>query len=401
MSMPYLYLSLRIVVGFNKIFSRYAFIIPNRYSAAKRPCIWLSSSGRNLCYPVVDVVVSRMNNRQKFPEKAAFVVANPGSPLLVQLREVLRVKHYSIRTEETYSQWVIRFLKFHRDQSGKWKHPREMGSAEVVEFLNHLATEQAVAASTQNQALNAMVFLYSQVLGVEIGDLGEFLRARERKRLPVVLSREEVQRLLGGLPDGFRLMAQVLYGTGMRLMECLRLRVKDIDFDRNHIVVRSGKGDKDRVTMLPESLKGALEAHLKRVRILWEADGREGGGEVYLPEGLSRKYPNAIGEWGWQWVFPSRTKSTDPRSGKVRRHHVLETALQRAMKEGVRLSGIAKPATCHTLRHSFATHLLEAGYDIRTVQELLGHKDVSTTMIYTHVLNKPGLAVRSPLDLCR
>jgi len=339
-----------------------------------------------------------MNIRQRFPEKAAFVIANPDSPLLVQLREVLRVKHYSLRTEETYSQWVIRFLKFHRDQSGQWKHPREMGSAEVVEFLNHLATEQAVAASTQNQALNAIVFLYSQVLGVDLGDLGEFLHARRRKRLPVVLGKEEVHRLLGGLPDGFRLMAQVLYGTGMRLMECLRLRVKDIDFDRNQIVVRSGKGDKDRITMLPESLKGTLEAHLKRVRILWESDVRDGYGEVYLPEGLSRKYPNAVKEWGWQWVFPSRSKSIDPRSGKVRRHHVLETALQRAMKEGVRLSGIAKPATCHTLRHSFATHLLEAGYDIRTVQELLGHKDVSTTMIYTHVLNKPGIAVRSPLD---
>jgi integron integrase len=339
-----------------------------------------------------------MNHRREFPKKAAFVIANPESPLLVQLREVLRVKHYSLRTEESYSQWVIRFLKYHRDKSGQWKHPKEMGAAEVVEFLNHLANEQAVAASTQNQALNAIVFLYSQVLGVDLGDLGEFLHAHRRKRLPVVLGKEEVQCLLGALPDGFRLMGQLLYGTGMRLMECLRLRVKDIDFGRNQIVVRSGKGDKDRVTMLPEAIKGTLEAHLKRVRILWEADMREGYGEVYLPEGLARKYPNAPREWGWQWVFPSRSKSTDPRSGKVRRHHVLETALQRAMKEGVRLSGLAKPATCHTLRHSFATHLLEAGYDIRTVQELLGHKDVSTTMIYTHVLNKPGIAVRSPLD---
>jgi len=339
-----------------------------------------------------------MNNRKRFPAKAAFVIANPQSPLLLQLREVLRVKHYSLRTEETYSQWVVRFLKFHRDRSGEWRHPRELGAEDVVEFLNHLASVQAVAAATQNQALNAISFLYTQVLGMELGDLGEFLQARKKPRVPVVLSKMEAQRVLESLPESWRLMGQVLYGTGMRLMELLRLRVKDVDFERNQIVIRGGKGDKDRITMLPESLKGALGAHLKRVRILWEADSREGYGEVYLPEALSRKYPNASREWGWQWVFPSRSKSIDPRSGKLRRHHVLETALQRAMKAGVRLSGISKPATCHTLRHSFATHLLEAGYDIRTVQELLGHKDVSTTMIYTHVLNKPGIAVRSPLD---
>jgi len=356
------------------------------------------SWGNIFCYLVVDAIVSRMNNRKRFPAKAAFVIANPQSPLLLQLREVLRVKHYSLRTEETYSQWVVRFLKFHRDRSGEWRHPRELGAEDVVEFLNHLASVQAVAAATQNQALNAISFLYTQVLGMELGDLGEFLQARKKPRVPVVLSKMEAQRVLESLPESWRLMGQVLYGTGMRLMELLRLRVKDVDFERNQIVIRGGKGDKDRITMLPESLKGALGAHLKRVRILWEADSREGYGEVYLPEALSRKYPNASREWGWQWVFPSRSKSIDPRSGKLRRHHVLETALQRAMKAGVRLSGISKPATCHTLRHSFATHLLEAGYDIRTVQELLGHKDVSTTMIYTHVLNKPGIAVRSPLD---
>ena len=340
-----------------------------------------------------------MNTRRSYPGKAAFVIANPKSPLMDQIREVLRVKHYSLRTEEAYTGWVLRFLKFHRDQSGEWKHPRDLGSAEVVGFLNHLASAQAVSAATQNQALNAIVFLYSQVLGVELGDLGEFLQASRRKRLPVVLSKAEVQRLLGALPDAFRLPGQVLYGTGVRLMELLRLRVKDVDFDRGQIMVRGGKGDKDRVTMLPEMLREPLTEHLKRVRLLWEADLREGYGEVYLPEALSRKYPGAAKEWGWQWVFPSRSRSRDPRSGVIRRHHVLETGLQRAMKGALRVSGITKPATCHTLRHSFATHLLENGCDIRTVQELLGHKDVSTTMIYTHVLNKPGLAVRKSVGL--
>ena len=339
-----------------------------------------------------------MDKEKRFPAKAAFVIANPKSPLLDQVREVLRVKHYSLRTEETYLQWVKRFLKFHRDASGAWRHPRDLGAEEVVEFLNHLATVEAVAAATQNQALNALSFLYTQVLGIELGDLGEFLHAKRNPRVPVVLSKGEVQRLLVSLPDGHRLMAQVLYGTGMRLMECLRLRVKDIDFERNQMVVRGGKGDKDRITMLPKSLQGALRSHLDRVRVLWEADRREGYGAVYLPEALARKYPSAAEEWVWQWVFPSRSRSIDPRSGRVRRHHVLETALQRSMKAAVRVSGIPKPATCHTLRHSFATHLLEAGYDIRTVQELLGHKDVATTMIYTHVLNKPGILVRSPLD---
>lgn len=339
-----------------------------------------------------------MNARRSYPGKAAFVIANPKSSLMDQVREVLRVRHYSLRTEEAYTGWVVRFLKYHRDQSGEWKHPRDLGPVEVVGFLNHLASVKAVSAATQNQALNAIVFLYSQVLGVELGDLGEFLQASRRKRLPVVLGKAEVQRLLGSLPDAFRLPGQVLYGTGMRLMEVLRLRVKDIDFDRGEIMVRGGKGDKDRVTMLPELIRAPMVEHLKRVRVLWESDLREGYGEVYLPEALARKYPRAAKEWGWQWVFPSRSRSRDPRSGVIRRHHVLETGLQRAMKGALRVSGITKPATCHTLRHSFATHLLESGYDIRTVQELLGHKDVSTTMIYTHVLNKPGLAVKSPLD---
>ena len=333
-----------------------------------------------------------------FPTKAAFVIANPKSKLLDQLREVLRVKHYSLRTEEAYGQWVRRYLKFHRDAKGTWIHPRELGPTDVVAFLNHLASIEHVAAGTQNQALNAIAFLYTQVLGVDLGDLGEFLLASKRRRVPVVLSRPETQRLFSALTGTWRLMAQLLYGTGMRLMELLRLRVQDVDFERNQIIVRGGKGDKDRVTVLPEALRASLQEHLQRVRLLWEDDVREGCGEVYLPEGLARKYSKAPREWNWQWVFPSRSRSRDPRSGKIRRHHVQETGLQRAVKAGLRLSGITKPASCHSLRHSFATHLLENGYDIRSVQELLGHKDVSTTQIYTHVMQKPGLGVKSPLD---
>jgi len=267
-----------------------------------------------------------------------------------------------------------------------------------VAFLNHLANVEHVAAATQNQALNAISFLYAQVLGLEMGDLGEYLLASRRRRAPVVLSKAETERLLASLTGTWRLMAQVLYGTGLRLLELLRLRIHDVDFDRNQIVVRGGKGDKDRVTVLPDKLKLELRQHLKRVRLLWEADVREGFGEAYLPEALARKYPNAAREWGQQWVFPSRSLSRDPRSGKMRRHHVQETGLQRAVKAGLRLSGITKAASCHTLRHSFATHLLENGYDIRTVQDLLGHKDVTTTQIYTHVMSKPGIGVRSPLD---
>jgi integron integrase len=346
----------------------------------------------------VVIAFSLIMTAKMFPPKAAFVIANPKAKLLDQVREVLRVKHYSLRTEETYVQWIRRFLKFHRDRTGAWKHPRELGRADVAEFLSHLAMVNHVSAATQNQALNAVLFLYTQVMGTELGDLGEFPRANKPRRTPVVLSREEVLRLLASLEGSWRLMAQVLYGTGLRLMELLRLRVLDIDFARNQIVVRGGKGDKDRVTMLPEALKDGLQRHLERVRLLWGKDVQEGFGEVYLPEGLARKYPRAAREWRWQWVFPSRSRSRDPRSGRERRHHVQETGLQRAVKAGLELSGITKRATCHTLRHSFATHLLENGYDIRSVQDLLGHKDVSTTQIYTHVMMKPGLGIRSPLD---
>ena len=305
----------------------------------------------------------------------------------------MRLKHYSLRTEQTYIQWIKRFIFFHQK-----RHPREMGAPEVKAFLTDLAVRHRVAASTQNQGLNALVFLYQKVLDLSLGEIGEYARAKRPQRLPVVLTREEVQRLLAATKDTYQLMARLLYGTGMRLMECIRLRVKDVEFARNQIIVREGKGQKDRVTVLPSSIKPALQDHLARIKLRHEQDLKEGYGHVYLPNALAQKYPAADREWGWQWVFPSAKRSVDPRSGKERRHHIQEVGLQRAVKEAVRLSGINKPASCHTLRHSFATHLLESGYDIRTVQELLGHKDVSTTMIYTHVMQEPGIGVRSPLD---
>lgn len=305
----------------------------------------------------------------------------------------MRFKHYSLRTERTYREWIKRFIFFH----GK-RHPREMGAFEVERFLSDLAVTRKVAASTQNQAFNALLFLYREVLHEDLGQIGEVERAKRPERLPVVLTREEAQKVLNGMSGTFQLMARLLYGTGMRLMECVRLRVKDVDFGQNQIVVREGKGFKDRVTLLPESVKQALEEHLKRVKLLHEKDLAEGNGRVYLPYALSQKYPSADREWGWQYVFPAAGVSRDPRSGVVRRHHVNEQGLQRAMKDAIRLARIAKPASCHSLRHSFATHLLEAGYDIRTVQELLGHVSVLTTQIYTHVMQKPGLGVKSPLD---
>ena len=321
------------------------------------------------------------------------VVPNPKARLLDQVREVIRVKHYSIRTEEAYVQWIKRFIFFH----GK-RHPREMGPMEIEAFLTDLAVRGKVAASTQNQALNALVFLYKEVLHIEPGEFSA-VRAKRPERLPVVLTKAEASKLLAAMKPGtIGLMVRLLYGTGMRLMECVRLRVKDVMFEENQIAVRDGKGAKDRVTMLPSSVKAELETHLERVQLLHQSDLKTGGGEVYLPDALARKYPQAAREWGWQYVFPAVQLSRDPRSGRMRRHHASETSLQRALKEAVRLAGITKPASCHSLRHSFATRLLESGYDIRTVQELLGHKDVSTTQIYTHVMQKPGLGVRSPLD---
>jgi integron integrase len=321
------------------------------------------------------------------------IIPNPKARLFDQVREVIRLKHYSLRTENTYLEWMKRFIFFHQK-----RHPREMGAPEVKAFLTDLAVHRQVAASTQNQALNALVFLYQEVLGITLGEIGEFARAKRPKRLPVVLTRAEVQRLLAAMEGTYLLMGRLLYGTGMRLMECIRLRVKDVDFERNQITVRDGKGEKDRVTVLPGKVKDALRDHMERVKVRHEQDLLDGRGQVYLPYALTRKYPAADREWGWQWVFPSAKLSVDPRSGKERRHHVQEVGLQRAVKEAVRWAGITKPASCHSLRHSFATHLLEAGYDIRTVQELLGHQDVSTTMIYTHVMAQPGIGVRSPLD---
>lgn len=313
--------------------------------------------------------------------------------LLDQVRARIRFKHYSIRTEQAYVEWIKRFVR----HFGK-RHPREMGAEEVQVFLSHLAVEGRVAASTQNQAKSALLFLYKEVLGVDFPWLNQIEAAKTSRRLPVVLTQGEVTAVLSSMKGTTGLVARLLYGTGMRVMEGLRLRVKDVDFGRCEILVRDGKGAKDRVTMLPARLVPELREHLMRVRGLHGGDLAAGYGEVYLPYALDRKYPSAGREWGGQYVFPSANLAVDPRSGVVRRHHVMDQAVQRAIRQAVREAGIAKPATPHTLRHSFATHLLESGYDIRTVQELLGHSDVSTTMIYTHVLNRGGRGVASPLD---
>ncbi|MFT3847568.1 MAG: integron integrase [Propionivibrio sp.] len=313
--------------------------------------------------------------------------------LLDRVRERIRYKHYSLRTEESYVQWIRRFVLFHAK-----RHPSEMGVPEVEAFLTSLAVEGNVAASTQNQARSALLFLYKEVLGSELPWLDNVEQAKKPRRLPVVLTEEEVRSVLASLDGVAWLAAALLYGAGLRLMECMRLRVQDIDFKRREILVRDGKGFKDRVTMLPAKAAMRLQQHLVKVKAGHEADLAEGYGEVYLPYALDRKYPNAGKSWGWQYVFPATKRSVDPRSGKARRHHLDEKAVQRAVKQAVVRAGIVKPATPHTLRHSFATHLLQNGQDIRTVQELLGHEDVQTTMIYTHVLNRGGRGVTSPLD---
>lgn len=314
--------------------------------------------------------------------------------LLDQVRGKIRLKHYSIRTEQAYTDWIKRFIL----HFGK-KHPRDMGAAEVGQFLTHLAVNGRVSASTQNQAKCALLFLYKEVLAIELPWLDNVEQAKVPKRLPVVLNRDEIQAILSRLTGTQWLIASLLYGTGMRIMECLRLRVQDVDIKRSEILIRNGKGSKDRVTMLPLSLVAPLQAHLLKVRELHENDLTQGFGAVFMPFALERKYPAAAKEWIWQYVFPAAKLSTDPRTKIVRRHHVPEQSIQRAVKQTVRDAGLTKAATPHTFRHSFATHLLEGGYDIRTVQELLGHADVSTTMIYTHVLNKGGRGVLSPLDL--
>ena len=313
--------------------------------------------------------------------------------LLDRVRDRARVKHYSIRTEKVYVDWIKRFILFH----GK-KHPEKMGAAEVEAFLSHLAVAGKVSASTQNQAKSALLFLYREVLEVDLPWLENVTQAKTPERMPVVLTVTEARVVLDRLRGTHWLIASLLYGAGMRLMEAARLRVKDVEFERREIIVREGKGFKDRVTMLPESVMAPLKQHLVLAKVLHREDLAGGFGDVHLPFALAKKYPNASREWGWQYVFPSRNLSVDPRSGVTRRHHVDEKGIQRAMKQAVRDAGIVKPATPHTLRHSFATHLLQSGYDIRTVQELLGHKNVETTMIYTHVLNRGGQGVVSPLD---
>jgi integron integrase len=313
--------------------------------------------------------------------------------LLDLVRNTIRLKHYSIRTERAYIDWVKRFILFHHK-----RHPASMGAPEIRAFLSYLAVEGRVAASTQTQALSALVFLYREVLHRSVAPLGKVERAKKPERLPVVFSRAEVRAVLAHLDGQHWMMASLLYGAGLRLMECVRLRVKDVDFTYRQILVRDGKGQKDRVTMLPQAIAEPLRQHVEKVKVLHEEDLAEGFGEVYLPFALARKYTGASREWGWQYVFSARRRSIDPRSGTERRHHIDEKTLQEAMKKAVRAAKIAKPGSCHTLRHSFATHLLEAGYDIRTIQELLGHKDIRTTMIYTHMLNQGGKGVRSPLD---
>jgi integron integrase len=341
------------------------------------------------------------------------LLPNPKARLKVQFHEVCRFKHLAERSEEAYWAWVVRLVK-HFDSK---IHPKDLSGVQLAEFLTHLAVAGQVAASTQNQALNALLFLYREVLGLE-RVVAEFERVRRPARLPAVLSQGEVKAVLGAVVAEYQLPLRLLYGTGLRLMELLRLRIKDVDFARNQIVVHGGKGDKDRVTMLPESLRTALREHLERVKLIHQADLKQGLGAVSLPEGLARKYPKAVREWGWQWVFPAANVSNAARGAaapdaalgaadgaarhpypvRLQRHHLKEDTLQRAIKAAAARAGLAKTVTPHTLRHSFATHLLENGYDIRTVQDLLGHKSVATTQIYTHVMQKPGLGVRSPLD---
>jgi integron integrase len=313
--------------------------------------------------------------------------------LLDQMRDRVRIKRYSIRTETSYVDWARRYILFH----GK-RHPREMGAGEVEAFLNHLALERQVAASTQNQAKSALLFLYREVLGVDLPWLDGIVSAKATKRLPVVLTQREAGEFLHHLNGTMWLIVALLYGTGMRLLEGVRLRVKDVEFERREVIVREGKGNKDRVTVLPENLIQPLRDQFAKTRRLHAQDLDAGFGEVYMPEALARKYPTAARAWGWQYVFPSPVRSIDPHSRKARRHHVYPESVQRAVREAARRADIAKPVSPYVLRHSFATHLLQHGYDIRTVQELLGHKDVSTTMIYTHVLNRGGRGVVSPLD---
>lgn len=314
--------------------------------------------------------------------------------LLDQVRQAIRFRHYSLKTEKSYVYYIRNFILFHQK-----RHPKDMGASEIRAYLTHLAVNQNVAASTQNVALSALLFLYRQVLEIELPYIGDIERAKKPQRLPVVFTKSEVKAILAHLDGSHHLVSSLLYGSGLRLSEGLRLRVKDFDFEYGQLTVRDGKGGKDRLTMLPQSLVEPLQQQLEKARSLHQLDVSLGYGTVYLPHALERKYPNANRDWKWQYAFPSWKRSVDPRSGVVRRHHLHERSLQRAVKQAIQQANIAKHGGCHTFRHSFATHLLEDGYDIRTVQELLGHKDVQTTMVYTHVLNRGGRGVRSPLDV--
>jgi len=327
------------------------------------------------------------------PNKPKFK-PDPQLKLLDQVRQVLRYHHYAYRTEEAYCKWMVRFLKYFHDQI----HPRDMGKQHIETYLSHLAVQQNVAAATQRQALNAILFLFREVLDMPVDEEIAPIRAKKHPRPPVVMTQSEVARVLSQLKGTHRLMANLLYGAGLRLMECVRLRVQNIDVVKNQIYVRGAKGGKDRVTLLPGIIREELQNHLVRVKQLHEEDLAKGYGEVYLPNALGRKYTNAGKEWGWQYVFPSKKLSKDPRSDKLRRHHVLESGLQKAVKRAVQRAGIAKRVSCHTFRHSFATHLLENGVNIRVVQELMGHADVKTTEIYTHVMEKDISVISSPLD---
>ena len=351
-----------------------------------------AAAGAPASPPPGGVDPSAVGTAQPEPQSQSQLHPQP-QRLLGRMREALRVRHYSIRTERAYVDWVRRFIRFH-DR----RHPARLGAVEVQAFLTHLAVERSVASPTQNQAKAALLFLYREVLGLQLPWLDEIVGAKLSRHLPVVLTPSEVRALLGQLSGTMELVAALLYGTGARLLEALRLRVKDVEFERREILIRDGKGAKDRVTVLPENLVLPLQQHLAGVKRVHLRDLAAGFGDVWLPDALDLKYPNAGRTWGWQWVFPSTVRSVDPRNGAAHRHHLNETTVQKAIAGAARRAGIVKPCSPHVLRHSFATHLLQAGYDIRTVQELLGHSDVKTTMIYTHVLSRGGRGVRSPLD---
>ncbi|MFH0924013.1 MAG: integron integrase [bacterium] len=353
------------------------------------PIVVKNIDSKNIFFQRENIVKEKFKDHQDLNE-----IKKNFPDLVEKIVKRLRTLHYAYNTELTYLEWISRFLKFYN-----YRHPLELHVSEVNGYLEYLATKREVASSTQSQALNAIVFLYDKVLGKPLGDIGEYAKPKRPRHIPVVLTKNEKDKILNEMTGIHALMAGLLYGCGLRLMECIRLRIKDVDFEQGQIIVRDGKGAKDRVTVLPEKYRQGLQEQIVQVKKQHEIDIAKGHGEVYLWPSIERKYPNIAKELGWQYVFPAKQLSVDPRSGMVRRHHIDETSLQKAFKEAIRKSGVTKQASCHTLRHSFATHLLEAGYDIRTIQELLGHADVSTTMIYTHVLNRPGIAVKSPADL--